>query len=153
MDQLHRERGHWETEYQWRNHEARSGRGHRGGNRTWVQTSTEVGRGGRRRSKSTGSATSQEHSRETDRWTANQQRDSSCPGYNIKQQRQEFQEARQYGPDRQGGDWYNGHPRTYSRDATPTRGMQPSFFWDGGVAFSEKIIINFVGKQKGGGKT
>jgi len=46
----------------------------------------------------------------------------------MNQQSQEFHGARQYGQDRQGGVWYDGIPRTYSRGTPPRRRMQPSFF-------------------------
>jgi len=109
--------------------------------------STEVGikrgnrpgsMGDRQRSKSIGSATLEVDSRQYDRRSAGQRRDSSRPSYNMNQQRQEFHRAWQYGQDRQAGDWYDRHLRTYSRGAPPRREMQPSFFRGGWGASREK---------------
>jgi len=71
----------------------------------------------------------------------------------MNQQRQEFYGARQYGQDRQAEDWYDGHPRTYSRGAPPRRRMQPSFFRGGWGLAEREIIIHFRGKQQSRGKT
>jgi len=81
--------------------------------------------GDRRRSKSRGPATPVVDSRQFDRRSADQRRDTSRPRYNMNQRRQEIHGVRQYGQERQGGDWGDGQPRTYSKGAPPKMGMQP----------------------------
>jgi len=134
IDQLHGEWGNWETEYHRRNHEARSGRGHRGENRTWVQTSKEVGRSDLRRSMSGGFATPNVDCRQIDRRPADQRRGTSRPSYNMDQV---FHGVRRDGQERQSRDGEEGHPKSFSRSAPPKRGMQPSFFRGGWGAISE----------------
>jgi len=67
------------------NHEVRSDRGHGGGSRTVFQTSTEVGRGKRQRSKSRGPTTPEVESKQSDRQPADQRSDTSRPSYNMNQ--------------------------------------------------------------------
>jgi len=50
---------------------------------TGYPTFTEAGESDRRRSKSIGSATPEVGSRQYDRRSADQRRDSSCPSYNM----------------------------------------------------------------------
>jgi len=84
-DRAHKEWGHRVSEYHRSNHEIRSGRGRGGGSRTVFQNTTEVGRGERQRSKSSGPATPVVNSRLSNRRSADQRRDTSRPSYNMNQ--------------------------------------------------------------------
>jgi len=81
LDREHREREHRDSEYHRGYHEVHRGRDQGGGNRRGSLASTEVGRGDRRRSKSSGSATPEVDSRQYDRRSADQMK--STP--NIRQ--------------------------------------------------------------------
>jgi len=102
LEKEYRERKYWETEYHRGSYEVRNGRGHGGGSRTGSQTSTEVGRGERQRSKSREPATPEVNSRQADRRPAYHRRDITRPSYNINRQQQNFHEAWQNGHERQG---------------------------------------------------
>jgi len=85
LDKEYKEWEHRESEYQRSYHEVHRGKDQGGENRTGYLASTEVGRGDRWCSKSSGSAAPEMNSRQSDRRSANHRRDSSRPGYNMHQ--------------------------------------------------------------------